>query len=126
MDIKFTDGKKVALLNDKNSSLLNIFSDGQLSVFMLSYFLGNIFRLKDVEKMPIYFIDDITSCMDDINMLAFINLLKYQLLDSGSAMKQIFFATCDNRIEDLLEYKIKNCGIAYKKLDEKAFQQSRV
>ncbi|MBQ2450568.1 MAG: hypothetical protein II273_03215 [Lachnospiraceae bacterium] len=92
MDIKFTDGKKVALLNDKNSSLLNIFSDGQLSVFMLSYFLGNIFRLKDVEKMPIYFIDDITSCMDDINMLAFIDLLKYQLLDSGSAMKQIFFA----------------------------------
>ena len=126
MDIKFTDGKKVALLNDKNSSLLNIFSDGQLSVFMLSYFLGNIFRLKDVEKMPIYFIDDITSCMDDINMLAFIDLLKYQLLDSGSAMKQIFFATCDNRIEDLLEYKIKNCGIAYKKLDAKAFQQSRV
>lgn len=125
MQIKLTEGKKVALLNDKNSSLLNIFSDGQLSVFMLSYFLGNIFRLKKLEKMPIYFIDDITSCMDDINMLAFIDLLKYQLLDSNSAMKQIFFATCDNRIEDLLEYKIKNCGIAYKKLDAKAFQQSK-
>jgi len=84
-------GEKMAILDESNKPLINMFSDGQLSVFMLSYFFGNIFRLQGSEKFPVYFIDDITSCMDDINMLAFLDLIKYQLMRSDRPMHQIFF-----------------------------------
>lgn len=39
--------------------------------------------------MKIFFIDDLTACMDDVNMLAFIDLLKYQL-SSKETMEQLF------------------------------------
>lgn len=90
IQMKRTKGDKMALLDESNKPLINMFSDGQLSVFMLSYFFGNIFRMQESETFPIYFIDDITSCMDDINMLAFLDLIKYQLLMPDRAMHQIF------------------------------------
>lgn len=72
--LSLKSGKKddqLSLTDEKGKSILNMFSDGQLSVFMLSYFFGNALRIKEKERFPAYFIDDITSCMDDINMLAF-------------------------------------------------------
>lgn len=113
---------KVSLLDEKGYSLLNMFSDGQLSVFMLSYFLGNIFRMSETEKIPVYFVDDITACMDDINMLAFLDFIKYQLSEKNNAMKQLFFVTCDKRIEDLMKYKMQSCGISYKEIDMQEFR----
>lgn len=114
-------GDKMALLDESDNPLVNMLSDGQLSVFMISYFFGNIFRLKGKETFPVYFIDDITSCMDDINMLAFLDLIKYQLEKQDRAMHQIFFATCNEKIRDLIEYKMKSSGIVYKEIGIDAF-----
>ena len=61
------------------------------------------------EKMKIYFIDDLTACMDDVNMLAFMDFLKYQL-SSEAIMEQVFLSTCDNRNSELLKYKLKGRG----------------
>ncbi len=114
--------KFLSLTEENGKSILNMFSDGQLSVFMLSYFLGNILRLKGSEVFPVYFIDDITGCMDDINMLAFLDLIKYQLSNVDGVFQQLFFATCDNRIRDLLCWKMDSCGIEYKQLGIKEFE----
>ena len=92
-----------------------MFSDGQLSVFMMSYFLGNAFRLADKEKMSIYMMDDVTSCMDDINMLAFLDLIKYQLKTENGAFRN-YFSSCNERIHNLLEWKANGCGIKCREL----------
>ena len=121
IQMKRTKGDKMAILDESNKPLIDMFSDGQLSVFMLSYFFGNIFRLQGSEKFPVYFIDDITSCMDDINMLAFLDLIKYQLMRSDRPMHQIFFVTCNEKIQNLIEYKMENCGIVYKRIGIEEF-----
>lgn len=119
------EGGAVSLLDENGYSLLNMFSDGQLSVFMLSYFLGNIFRVSGLEKMPVYFVDDITACMDDINMLAFLDFIKYQLSRKNSVMKQLFFVTCDKRIEGMMKYKMESCNISYKEIGIRDFRDRK-
>lgn len=116
---------KLHSLRRNRYSLLNMFSDGQLSVFMLSYFLGNIFRMSGIEKIPVYFVDDITACMDDINMLAFFDFIKYQLSRKNSVMKQLFFVTCDKRIEGLMKYKMESCKISYKEIGIRDFRDRK-
>lgn len=107
--------------NDKN--IVNILSNGQISVFMLAYFFASIHTRNDREKLKIFFIDDLTACMDDVNMLAFLDILKYQMSTDKSSSKktmdQLFFITCDERISDLLEYKLNGRGIELCKLGEK-------
>ena len=123
--IENEEGGEVSLLDENGYSLLNMFSDGQLSVFMLSYFLGNIFRMSGIEKIPVYFVDDITACMDDINMLAFLDFIKYQLSRKNSVMKQLFFVTCDKRIEGLMKYKMESCKISYKEIGIRDFRDRK-
>ena len=50
---------------------MNVLSNGQISVFMLAHFFAGINARNEREKMKVYFIDDLTACMDDVNMLAF-------------------------------------------------------
>lgn len=45
--------------------------------------------------------------MDDVNMLAFLDLMKYLMLEKDGTMDQVFFATCDERVYKLLRYKLK-------------------
>lgn len=123
--IENEEGGEVSLLDENGYSLLNMLSDGQLSVFMLSYFLGNIFRMSGTEKIPVYFVDDITACMDDINMLAFLDFIKYQLSRKNSVMKQLFFVTCDKRIEGLMKYKMESCKISYKEISIRDFRDRK-
>lgn len=47
--------------------------------------------------MKVFFIDDLTACMDDVNMLGFMDLLKYRL-SSKETVDQLFFITCDDHI----------------------------
>ena len=82
-------------------------------IFLQVLFLGEIKK--------IYFIDDLTACMDDVNMLSFLDLLKYLLKDKEGPIDQLFFVTCDDRIERLLCYKMEGCDIPYIKLSEKNF-----
>ena len=100
---------------------MNILSNGQLSVFILAYFFAGIVSRGNKENFKIYFIDDLTACMDDVNMLSFLDLLKYLLKDKEGPIDQLFFVTCDDRIERLLCYKMEGCDIPYIKLSEKNF-----
>lgn len=119
------DKKDVLSLTDESGkNIVNILSNGQISVFMLSYFFANILTRGKSEKFKVYFIDDLTSCMDDVNMLAFLDLMKYQLLEQEGTMDQIFFATCDERICELLRYKLTGCRVAYQEITEKDFAES--
>ena len=65
-----------------------------------------------------------TACMDDVNMLSFLDLMKYLLKEKEGPVDQMFFATCDERIEKLLCYKMDGCEIPYTKLTEKEFPKS--
>lgn len=114
------EGDKISLKDDNGKNIVNVLSNGQLSVFMLSFFFGGIVSRGAAEKCKIYFIDDLTACMDDINMLNFLDTLKYQLV-SNQLMEQVFFSTCDDKIGRLIKYKLKGCGIKYAELGEKVF-----
>lgn len=123
-NIKITpDGKEnqVSLTDETGKHVVNILSNGQLSVFILAYFFAGIVSRGKKENFKIYFIDDLTACMDDVNMLSFLDLLKYLLKDKEEPIDQLFFVTCDDRIEKLLCYKMEGCEIPYKKLTEKNF-----
>lgn len=110
----------ISLVDGKGKNIVNILSNGQISVFMLAYFFAGINARNDREKLKVYFIDDLTACMDDVNMLAFLDLLKYQIAEKAT-MEQLFFVTCDERISKLLEYKLTGHGIGLCKLEEKDF-----
>ena len=110
----------ISLIDDEQMNLVNVLSNGQISVFMLALFFAGIKARENVEQLKLYFIDDLTSCMDDVNMLAFVDLLKYQL-DSKQSIDQFFFATCDNRISELIKYKLNGRGISWCELLENEF-----
>lgn len=50
--------------------------------------------------------------------------MKYLLKEKEGPVDQMFFATCDERIEKLLCYKMDGCEIPYTKLTEKEFPKS--
>lgn len=120
IDIILEDSQ-ISMVDEKKKNIVNILSNGQLSVFMLSYFFAGITSRSKTEKCKIYFIDDLTACMDDVNMLAFLDLLKYQMSAEEKNMEQIFFVTCDDRICRLLRYKLEGCNIEYCELNEEKF-----
>lgn len=108
----------ISLVDDKGKNIVNVLSNGQISVFMLAHFFAGISVRNEREKLKVYFIDDLTACMDDVNMLAFMDLLKYQM-SSKATMEQLFFITCDERISKLLKYKLNGRGIELCELLEK-------
>lgn len=114
--------EKVLLVDSKGKNIVNVLSNGQISVFMLAYFFAGISVRNQHEELKIFFIDDLTACMDDINMLAFIDLLKYQMT-SKATIDQLFFVTCDNRISKLLEYKFDGHKIKYLEIDEQLLKE---
>ncbi|RHR54632.1 hypothetical protein DWX10_09550 [Clostridium sp. AF18-27] len=114
------ENEGISLIDDKGKNLVNVLSNGQISVFMLAHFFAGINARNDHEKMKVYFIDDLTACMDDVNMLAFMDLLKYQM-SSKATMEQLFFITCDDRISKLLKYKLSGRGIELCELLEADF-----
>ena len=105
----------ISLIDSKGKNIVNVLSNGQISVFMLAHFFAGINARNDREKMKVYFIDDLTACMDDVNMLAFMDLLKYQM-STKATMEQLFFITCDDRISKLLKYKLSGRGIEFREL----------
>lgn len=114
------ENEGISLVDDKGKNIVNVLSNGQISVFILAHFFAGINTRNDREKMKVFFIDDLTACMDDVNMLAFMDLLKYQM-SSKATMEQLFFITCDDRISKLLKYKLNGRGIEWRELSEKDF-----
>lgn len=121
IELKYEEDK-LLILDEKKKNIVNILSNGQLSVFMLAYFFAGIFSRTD-ELIKIYFIDDLTACMDDINMLSFLDLIKYQMRDDNY-IEQLFFSSCDEKICKLLKYKLDGCGIKWCEINEKKFVES--
>ena len=114
------ENEGISLVDDKGKNIVNVLSNDQISVFMLAHFFAGINARDDREKMKVFFIDDLTACMDDVNMLAFMDLLKYQM-SSKATMEQLFFITCDDRISKLLKYKLSGRGIELCELSETDF-----
>jgi len=121
-DAKETD-TKLTFTDQNNNPILNIISDGQLGAFMLSYLLGNAFLRKEVGSFHCYFVDDITNSMDDINLVSFIDLIKYQLAESrkvnggNTAIQQFFFSTCDGNLKRMFQYKMDGFEIPVALID---------
>lgn len=118
--LKSADGK-ISLVDEQEKNIVNILSNGQLSVFVLAYFFAGILSRADNELCKIYFIDDLTACMDDVNMLAFLDLMKYQMLSERKNIEQIFFASCDYRVCELLRYKLEGSRIPFTELSDNDF-----
>ncbi len=114
------ENEGISLVDNNDKNIVNVLSNGQISVFLLAYFFAGINARIKQEKMKVYFIDDLTACMDDVNMLAFMDILKYQM-SSKETMEQLFFITCDDRISKLLKYKLKGRGIELRELKEEDF-----
>lgn len=110
----------ISLVDDKGKNIVNVLSNGQISVFMLAHFFAGINARNDREKMKVYFIDDLTACMDDVNMLAFMDLIKYHM-SAKATIEQLFFITCDERISNLMKYKLNSRGIELCELLEANF-----
>ena len=118
IELKY-EGKKLLILDENKKNIVNILSNGQLSVFMLAYFFAGIYSRDELIK--VYFIDDLTACMDDINMLSFLDLIKYQMKNDNGYIEQLFFASCDEKICKLLKYKLDGCGIKWHEINENDF-----
>ncbi len=115
------EDEMLSIVDESDKNVVNILSNGQLSVFMLAYFFAGIVSRNKQELCKIYFIDDLTACMDDVNMLAFLDLMKYLMLEKDGTMDQVFFATCDERVCKLLRYKLSGCGVEFCEMTEKNF-----
>ncbi|HHY26719.1 MAG TPA: AAA family ATPase [Desulfitobacterium dehalogenans] len=103
-----------ATLSDQNANnILNILSQGQLGVLVLSYFFANMFKRKSETNFKSYFVDDITNCMDDMNVLTFVDIIKYQLYQKEGVINQLFFSTCDDDLEELIKHKMESFGIGW-------------
>lgn len=118
-EFKFSrDSSRVAggatFTDQDGNNILNILSQGQIGVFILSYFFANMFIRKDQTQFRTYFVDDITSCMDDMNILSFIEIIKYQLYSNDGVINQFFFATCNNDLERLFIHKMESFGVTIK------------
>lgn len=117
------DDKGVMLLDEKGKNVVNILSSGQISVFMLAYFFAGINARNDNEDFKVYFMDDLTACMDDINILTFLDMVKYQM-ESKKEIEQLFFVTCNEKIRKLVLYKLQGKQIEVREIVEKHFQEN--
>lgn len=103
----------MVLVDDKGLNLMNTLSQGQLGVLMLAYFFANAMRNNDRSSFKTFFIDDITASLDDLNILAFLDMIKYILCDNKKIMNQIFFSTCNSDVEKLFIHKLNSMNIDY-------------
>lgn len=124
------DGSKVeggATFTDQDgNNILNILSQGQFGVFMLSYFFANMFKRKYETEFKTYFVDDITSCMDDMNILSFTDIIKYQLYQKDGVINQFFFSTCNDDLEKLFIHKMKSFNIKFINIKFKSYGRGEI
>ncbi len=125
-EIKFNrDGSKgeggATVTDQDDNNILNILSQGQFGVFMLSFFFANMFKRKEETEFKTYFVDDITSCMDDMNVLSFVDIIKYQLYQKDGVINQFFFSTCSDDLERLFIHKMQSFGINFVNIKFKSY-----
>lgn len=99
-------------INDKKTSFANILSAGQLSTLSISIFLAKAY-LNSGDSLKLYLMDEPIQTMDDLNILSFIDLMKYQLVkdNKDSFIDQVIFSTCDDNLGRLFKYKFNSFNI---------------
>lgn len=112
------DCKQVQFLPDINKTdhdIVNIFSSGQLTAFVISFLLvlNRANRRKNVEFLPIM-IDDPVQTMDDINYISLINILK-----SNFSQKQIIMSTHEEDKANYIRYKYIKAGLKSEEINVK-------
>ncbi|MEK4110100.1 exonuclease SbcC [Paenibacillus sp. DS2363] len=94
-------------LEDKVDLYLDqIFSAAQLNILALSIFLG-LGLTQRYSQLQQLFMDDPIQSMDDVNILAFIDVLR-AIMDSRYSNKHIVVSTHDENFAQLLSIKMRN------------------
>lgn len=93
--------------------LCHFISTGQISTLALSIFWA-ILNAKKQNIFRCYFLDDPIQSIDDLNILSFIDLLRSELqIKTDPVFDQMFFATCDSKLESLIKHKLTTFGINF-------------
>lgn len=103
---KIQGGREITLSGNENINLSHIFSNAQVNILALSIFLG-IGLLDNKINIEQLFIDDPIQSMDDLNILAFIDLLRTISL-SKRINKSLIISTHDVNFAKLLKIKLRN------------------
>ncbi|WP_090738585.1 AAA family ATPase [Paenibacillus sp. Mc5Re-14] len=92
-----------------------IFSQAQLNILALSTFLG-IGLTQKYSSLDQLFLDDPIQSMDDVNVLAFIDVLR-AILDSESNNKRLIISTHDDSFAELLAIKMRNKNVVQYRIE---------
>lgn len=95
-----SDGKNARFtsLNSEHDVIYTM-SSGQLSAILLAFSLS-LYKIYAGTKFKIILIDDPIQCMDDINMISFVELLIKEFPDS-----QIVLSTHEDNFSKYIRYK---------------------
>ena len=97
-----TDGKGLKFTSPEGEhDVLYTMSSGQLSAVLLSFSLA-LYKIYAGRNLTTLMIDDPVQCMDDINMVSFIELLRMELKDS-----QVILSTHEYNFSNFIKYKFK-------------------
>ncbi|WP_155476955.1 AAA family ATPase [Heliobacterium mobile] len=101
------DGNGASFKDSNNEIFLDqIFSTAQLNVLALSIFLGLGISQKYTHINQL-FLDDPIQSMDDVNVLAFVDVLR-AIMDSNLNQKKIIISTHNDDFSKLLTIKMRN------------------
>ena len=99
-DIQFVNSTAA----DKQDILYSM-SSGQLSAVALSFLLCMNQVYGKSEACSVLFIDDPVQTIDDVNMVGFVDILRYEFAD-----RQIFVSTHEQKFEWFLRYRYAKAG----------------
>lgn len=100
------DGGSIRFTSPGNEhDVLYTMSSGQLSAVLLSFSLA-LNKIYSGNELNMLLVDDPIQCMDDINMISFVELLRREF--SGC---QIFLSTHEEDFSNYVRYKFKKYGL---------------
>ena len=100
------DGESIRFKSPgKEHDILYTMSSGQLSAVLLSFSLA-LNKIYAGDGIKTVLIDDPIQCMDDINMISFVELLRREFSDC-----QIILSTHEEDFSNFIRYKFKKYGL---------------
>ena len=100
------DGESIRFKSPgKEHDVLYTMSSGQLSAVLLSFSLA-LNKIYAGDGIKTILIDDPIQCMDDINMISFVELLRREFSDC-----QIILSTHEENFSNFIRYKFKKYGL---------------
>jgi hypothetical protein len=64
--------------------------------------------------------------MDDMNVLSFVDIIKYQLYQKDGVINQFFFSTCSDDLERLFIHKMKSFCIKFVNVKFKSYARGEM